>query len=243
VLLDAAVASARPRRRFEPTDLDLRDEGVAEIDTQVGYTGGTDPRVTAPDVEASLGLGNGVQLELDTTFGWDSQEGSTFRTVENTWATVKLQIADIVDPETKNFWAAGVQVGPKLPTMQYARSWGVEGLAILGRGQGPAHLFVQLGGLLDPYQAVPGTARVRPLAIEGGVDADIDLDDHDRWSFTAEIGASHFFSLSQSETHATAGFACNVLPTLELAVIAIGGYSQGGQLGVLFGATPRFAAF
>lgn len=236
-------AAARPRRRFEPTDLDLRDEGVLEVDTQIGYSGGADPRATAPDVEASLGLGNGVQLQLDTTLGWDRQQGNRLRAVENTWATVKLRIADVVDPVTQSYWAAGVQVGPKLPTMQDARGWGVEGLAIFGRGQGPVHLFVQVGVLLDPYLATPGIARVRPFAVEGGVDADIDLDDHDRWSFTAEIGASRFFAPRYGETHATAGLACNVTKQLELSAIAIGGYAQGGQLGFLLGATPKLALF
>ena len=236
-------ATARPRRRFEPTDLDLRDEGVVEIDTQVGYSGGADPRVTMPDLEVALGLAHGIQLQLDTTLGWDQQQKNRLRTVENTWATVKLRIADVVDPVTQDYWAVGTQVGPKLPTMQDARGLGVEGLVIVGRGQGPVHLFVQVGVLLDPYVATPGTARERPFALEGGVDADIDLDDHDRWSFTAEVGASRFFAPRYGETHATAGVACNVTKQLELSAIAIGGYAQGGQLGFLVGATPKLALF
>jgi len=57
VLAGGGPARARPRPHFEPTDLDLEDTGVLELDLQLGPVRGPDAwRVMLPDFELDLGL-------------------------------------------------------------------------------------------------------------------------------------------------------------------------------------------
>lgn len=140
-------------------------------------------------------------------------------------------------------WAGGIQAGPKLPTTSWSRGIGVEGLAIVGRSSGPAHLFAQVGVLLDPYDVSPGAPRLRPFALEGGFDLDLDLDSRDRWSIKVELGGARFFSHHTAEAHVTGGLAYRVVRWLEVSVIAIGGIGPGDRFGALLGAAPRFDLF
>ena len=53
----AALARATPRPRFEPTDLEWENTGVAELDLQFGPVRGQGPwRIVVPDFELDLGL-------------------------------------------------------------------------------------------------------------------------------------------------------------------------------------------
>lgn len=234
----------RLRRRFEPTDLELRGRGTVELDVQTGVIqGASSRRVVAPDVEATLGLSANAQLQIDTALGFDDDHGGGLHFFENTWTALKLGIFDDGGATTKSVWAGGIQAGPKLPTTSWSRGLGVEALAIVGRASGPAHVFAQAGMLLDPYDVSPGAPRLRPFAVEGGFDLDLDLDTRDAWSIKAELGGARYFSHHTAEVHLTGGIAYRMVPWLELSAIAIAGLGPGDRFGALLGAAPRFAVF
>jgi hypothetical protein len=239
----AQRTAARVRRRFEPTDLDLRGAGAAEIDLQGGpVAGATSSRVVAPDMEATLGLSPNAQFQLDGAMGFDDSHGPTFRFLENVWTSIKLGMFDRND-ETGVAWAGGVQAGPKLPTITSSHGIGLEALAIVGRSNERLRVFGQAGVMLDPFVSVPNAPDVRPFAAEGGFDLELDLDARGLWSLKSELGAAHFWSLGTTEVHLTAGLAYQFLPSLELSAIGVGGLGPGDRVGFLFGAAQRFSVF
>jgi hypothetical protein len=238
------AAAQRARRRFEPTDLDLRAPGTLEIDTQVGVIRGEDgTQAFIPDFEVSLGVTSQLELEIDGSYGLDPTASP--RSLDNTLVAMRLAIVDDRDtPTSTSAWAAGVQVGPRLPTALGASGLGLEALAIGGRTAGRLHLFVQGGTIVDPLQSVPGARSVRPVGIEAGVDLDLDLDDAGKWSLKAELGGVKFFSPDASQLHLTAGPALQVVPWLELSLVGVQGFLRGGDhYGALLGATTRFNVF
>jgi len=242
ILTLASTAEAqRVRRRFEPTDLRLTPQGVAEIDLQGGYLHGSpSDHVFAPDVEASLGISSRAELEIDTTYGFEDGKPMF---LDDTWTSLRVGIVDIrAEGAAEAAWAAGIQAGPKLPTAPSSRTLGAEWLVIAGRNVGRYHVFFQIGGLLDPKDLDAGGAR--PYGLEGGVDLDLDLDDVDRWSVKAELGGVRFFSPHADQIHATGGVAYKPIDWLELSLVAVGGILKSGdKYGLLFGASPSFKAF
>src|SRR5437868_15205334 len=64
------VALARATRPlFEPTDLELEDAGVTEIDLQMGAVRSPGPwRVVVPDFELDLGILPWLELDLDGAY-------------------------------------------------------------------------------------------------------------------------------------------------------------------------------
>ena len=245
VLTGRAAAAQRSRPRFEPTDLDLRESGDAEIDLQFGPMKGDDYlRGFAPDFDVSIGLTANAELELNGTFGV-GQHGAA-EVLDNTLLALRVGIVDAHDaPKSPNAWAAGVQVGTRLPTLPGARGIGVEALTIVGRTQGKVHLFLQSGLLVDCAQVDDGGTRgARPTAIEVGVDLDVDLDDRDVWSAKAQLGGARFFSPDDPQLHLVAGPAVKITPSVELSAIALLGFLKGSdRLGLLVGASTRFKTF
>ena len=72
------LAEARPTRpRFEPTDLELENPGVLDVDLQLGYIDATPTgRVVLPDVELDLGIARNFELDVDATYALDPTGGS-----------------------------------------------------------------------------------------------------------------------------------------------------------------------
>jgi hypothetical protein len=236
------AGAQRTRRRFEPTDLNLTAKGVAEIDVQGGYVvSEPENHVIAPDVEASLGIAQNAEIEIDTSYGLERGKPMF---LDQTWASLRLGVYDVPGKEDgEAAWAAGVQAGPKLPTGPDSRGLGFESIAIGGRNVGRVHLFLQAGMLLDPEDlTLPN--RTRPFGVEGGGDLDLDLDDVDRWSIHAELGGVRFFSPHPDQIHATAGAALRVVPSLEVSAVALVGLLPGSdRFGILLGVAPRFRLF
>ncbi len=239
------AAAQRPRRRFEPTDLRLQPAGVAEVDLQGGVVTGEDgQRAFVPDFEASLGISSHVELELDGTFGLDPLAKPMF--LDNTLLAVRIGIVDEPDaPGSTSSWSGGVQAGPRLPTLAQTHGLGLEALAIVGRTAGGMHLFAQFGSLIDPAEPVAGYRRpVHPFGIEGGFDLDLDLDQHDTWSLSAELGGIKYFSPHRDQIHVATGPAVRVSKWLELSLVGFVGLLSGGdRLGVFVGANTRFNVF
>ena len=245
LLIGTDAAAQRSRVRFEPDDLDLHLGGEAEIDLQVGAMKGDDyVRGFAPDFELSLGIATNAQLEIDGTFGIDGDGSSAF--LDNTLVAVRVGVVDVHDqPMSKDAWAAGVQVGTRLPTLPGSRGIGVEALTIVGRTQGRLHIFFASGVLVDCAQLDAfGAGTSRPTGIELGVDVDVDLDERDRWSMKAELSVARFFTPDDPQIHLVAGPAVKVTPSVELSAVALLGFLQGSdRLGVLVGASTRFKTF
>lgn len=242
-----AEAYAQHRRRFEPTDFDLAPTGGVEVDLQMGAVEGeSGARVVAPDVEASVSIASRAAIEVDTTYGIDESTHPNF--LDNTWLSLRLGVVDWRDdPDDEDrpeAWVLGVQAGPRIPTLPGVRAFGAEGLAIAGRNERRVHVFVQAGAISDsPATDVHGRLT-RPFGVEGGIDADVDLDGREVWSLKMELGGTRFFSPHQHELHTTAGFACQVTPWLEVSLIGIAGLlSQGDRYGVLAGVAPSFSLF
>lgn len=241
----ASSASAQHvRRRFEPTDLELKPSGVAEVDVQFGAVrGDTNTRIYAPDFECSLGISSSTELAIDGSFGIDGASSPSF--LDNTWVALRVGVFDVHDEnKPKASWAGGIQAGPHLPTSPGATGLGLEGLAIVGRTDGPFHLFAQAGVIVDSAEKNEFLRPIRPFGIEGGFDASLDLDDDGIWSLTAELGGTRFFSSHDHQLHTTGGVAWQVTPWLELSTIAIVGLlPEGDRFGLLFGASPSFRVF
>jgi hypothetical protein len=108
------------RRLFEPTDLEVEDPGDTELDFQVGILRGADRtwRISVPDFEFDLGLGHGMELDLDgAVIAQGPDQGRlAFDHLEqdNLWTSLKAGVISWVD-DGRGI-SLGMQVGPKWPT-------------------------------------------------------------------------------------------------------------------------------
>jgi hypothetical protein len=247
IVLGSSVAAraAQGRRRFEPTDLRLQPAGVAELDLQVGPVSGEDGRrLFAPDFETSIGIGSHIELEVDGTFGLDDYTTPIF--LDNTLVAVRVEVLDEPDgPDSNSAWSAGFQAGPRLPTLPDRTRIGFEELLIVGRNTGRMHVFFQAGTIVDPLEPVPGRAqKARPVGIEGGIAADLDLDEKGVWSLTGELGAIKYLSPQLDQCHVAGGPQLQVTPWLDVSIVGrVGVLTGGDRLGLFLGADARFKAF
>src|SRR5262245_39486069 len=239
-------AAGRPRPRFEPTDLELERPGVLDVDLQLGPVKGQAPwRLVTPDFELDLGVLDRVELDLDGAYAIEGvAPGTPGPTIfdhaapDNLWLSVKLGVADWHGATTDDAWAIGVQVGPKLPAANDAHGVGVEGLLLVARMKGPAHLVLNLGGLVDPAIG----ADPRPKGIEAGLDVDVDLVASGRWTAIGELGGIAYLSPDAHQLAATAGLQWSPSPALDVSVVALIGFLSGSDpYGVLVGVSPKVA--
>ncbi|HEX7408212.1 MAG TPA: hypothetical protein VF515_11270 [Candidatus Binatia bacterium] len=230
------------RRLFEPTDLEFEQPGVVELDTQFGPVRGEKAhRIAVPDVELDLGLTRNVEFDLDGQFAIGGPDSGAFRfdrvAPDNLWPAVKLGLADFAESGADVAWAAGLQVGPKLPLARGAHGVGIEGLLLLGCRYRQTAFILNLGGRRDPAaDDAPG-----PSAAEFGIDIDHPLDAAGHWALLGEIGAVAYVSPDPNQLTTSAGIAWRPSDDLELSVTGLYGWLAGGdQYGVLFGFSPKF---
>ncbi len=244
VAAQPGVAEARPQPRFEPTDLELEEPGVTEIDLQLGPVRGQGPwKLVTPDFEIDLGLLPRLELDLDGAWAFEGvtpgSPGSTLfdhTAPDNLWLSAKIGIADWRDPERDRAVAIGLQVGPKLPVANGASGLGLEVLALVGSVWSGSHLVINFGGLYDP--SVMGG---RPRGIEAGLDLELELVP-DRWSILGELGGVSYVSSDPNQLSGTAGLQFSPTKMLDLSVVFLVGFLSGSdQYGLLFGASPKFA--
>lgn len=243
VLLHASTASARPTRpRFEPTDLELEEPGTAEIDVQVGPslgTGQSGNRLILPDFELDVGLWPDVELDIDGAFSVDRFDQRT-RAVsgEALWLATKLGLFDSRDVAQRTAIAAGLQLGPRIPTIDN-RGIGYGVLGLLGVATGPAHLALNVGGMIDPGKQIT-SGQTKGLV--AGADLDLDLDARGAWSLVSELAVAHYVSADPDELTATVGASFSALPLLELSAITLVGFLPGqDRLALLLGVSPKIA--
>jgi hypothetical protein len=246
ISLLATRAWARPvRRLFEPTDLELEDPGVAEVDLQMGLIRGRHRyRLVIPDFEIDLGLTRQVELDVDGAVAVEDRAGQTFEfdhvTPDDLWLSAKLGL--LAAQLTQGHGAGdvvvgfGLQLGPKLPTAREAEGVGVEGLGLVGLRWRQTQAILNLGGLLDP-----GVGRAgRPAGLEGGIDLDQGLDAAGVWSFKGELGGVRFLSADADQLTGTAGFAFHPTDRLEISLIGLAGLTAGSdRYGVLLGISQK----
>jgi hypothetical protein len=236
----------RTRPLFEPTDLELEDTGVLELDTQFGMIRSRGPaRVVVPDFEIDLGLLPNLEIDLDGAYAIEGPPRGKFRldhaAPDSLWLAAKLGIFDARDESARTAFALGVQCGPKFPTAAGSHGLGTELLVLIGTSYARTHVVWNIGGFVDPDpDAQPG----RPVGIEFGADVDIDLDSAD--VFSLELGASavRFLSSDPHQLLSTAGVTWSPIPTLDLSLTALVGFLSGSdRYGLLLGVSPKFALF
>ncbi|HSD88925.1 MAG TPA: hypothetical protein VLB44_15460 [Kofleriaceae bacterium] len=243
VLCASAPAHARKHPSFEPTDLELETSGTTEIDLQLGAVKGPDAdRIVVPDFEIDVGILPRVELDLDGAYGVEGVPTGTPRFLDhsapdNLWLSAKLGLWDHRDDDDGDAWAAGIQVGPKLPIASNTHGLGVEALALVGHMMGRAHLVGELGGLVDPRVGTTG----RPYGVEGGLDLELELR-KDTWSLLGELGGIYYGSADANQLTTAVGIQFSPSAKLDLSLVALVGFLDGSDpYGVLLGISPKFS--
>jgi len=236
--------AAAARRIFEPTDLELEESGTVELDLQFGLIRGPSPyRVSVPDFELDIGLTKNLELDIDGAFALEGPDTGGLSphhwNRDNLWVGAKMGLLDFLDDETKQSFALGIQVGPKLPIARGSHGLGFELLLLGGFHQGRTTIVLNAGFVADPLPDDVGTPR--PQGIEGGIDVAVDLPGNGKWSATGELGGMRFFSNDPHQLVATAGIAYNATPWLSLSLVGLAGFLDGNdRYGILLGASPKY---
>jgi hypothetical protein len=246
-LFSSAPARARAvRPLFEPTDLELEDAGVVDIDLQIGAVRSRGPwRAVLPDFELDLGILPNLELDVDGAYAIEGPSTGPFSfdhaKPDSLWPSVKLGLFDQHDKVARRAWALGVQVGPKIPVATASHGVGAESLLLIGRFVNRMHTVLNVGGFVDPS---PDATSGRPVGIELGLDLDLDLDDINRFSLTGELSSVTFLSSDPNQLLATAGFTWTVVPALDLSIVGLWGFLAGSdRYGALLGVSPKFHLF
>jgi hypothetical protein len=231
--------AAAQRRHFEPDDLELENPGTLDIDLQVGPLRGDSDgknRIFLPDFELGLGLLPNVQLEVDGTFSLDEFDGvHRHITGDPLWIATKLGIFDQLD-EHGNAWAVGLELGPRVPTLDTA-GVGYGAVGLFGFSHHGFHLVLNAGGLLDPGATLHAE---HPRSLVAGLDLNADLDAKGTWSIQSELGGVYYFSPDPHELSFTVGATYAVTPKLDVSATALVGFLPGtDHAGILLGASPQ----
>jgi hypothetical protein len=240
-----AAARRGVRPLFEPTDLELEETGVVEIDLQVGGIRSQGPwRVVVPDFEVDVGLLRNLELDVDGAYAIEGPPAGPFAfdhaAPDSLWVSAKVGFLDWAS-ETGSAWAVGAQAGPKLPVAAGSHGVGGEGLVLVGHARGHTHLVLNVGAFVDP---APDATSGHPVGFEAGLDIDQDIDDAGHWSFKGELGGVRFVTAEPHQLLATAGVAWSPRDDLELSVIGLWGFLAGNdRYGVLLGFSPKLRLF
>ena len=230
------------RRLFEPTDMEIEDAGVMDVDMQFGPVRGEDAwRVSVPDFEIDLGLGHGLELDLDGELAVGGPDDGDFVfdrfAPDNLWPAIKMGVLDFDDPDHDQGWAFGFQIGPKIPLAQGAQGTGFEGLLLLGWHLHKTTIVLNAGGLRDPST----NGDPHPSGFETGLDLDRPLDAAGHWSLDGSIGAVTYLTPDRDQLTTSAGITWSPSDMLDLSVSALYGWLDGGdRYGVLLGVSPKF---
>jgi hypothetical protein len=247
VLCAGRAALARGTRPlFEPTDLELEDTGVVELDVQVGAVRSQGPwRAVVPDFELDLGLLPWLELDLDGAYAIEGPSVGPFSfdhaAPDSLWPSAKVGFYDAHDRGTGRALAVGMQVGPKLPVASGAHGLGVESLLLIGGAIRQFHVVLNAGGFVEP---APDASSARPKGIEVGLDLQEGLDAAQHFSLTGELSAVRFVSSDPNQLLATAGVTWSALDSLDLSMTGLWGFLSGNdRYGVLLGVSPKVHLF
>ena len=245
IALPAGV-SARPRPRFEPTDLEWEETGVAEVDLEFGAIRSPGPwRFVIPDFELDFGIHHNVELDLDGAYAIEGPDSGAFAfdhaVPDSLWPSLKIGIWDDHDYETHHAQAIGIQIGPKLPVAHLSHGIGAEGLLMVGGSLQGVNAVLNLGGFIEPAQ---DGVTYRQIGVETGVDLQVQLDAQNRFQWTGELATAYFISPDPNQLHATTGITWSASPNLDLSVVGVFGFLAGDdRYGILFGIEPKLRMF
>jgi hypothetical protein len=234
------------RPLFEPTDLEMEETGVVEVDLQFGGIRSQGPwRIVVPDFEVDVGLLPWLEFDLDGAYAVEGPATGPFRldhaAPDSLWPSLKLGLLDVHDDDSDQAWALGAQIGPKIPTAPAAHGLGVEGLLLVGTSLGRLHAVLNLGAFADP---APDTTSGRPVGVESGLDLEIELGKSKRYSLIGEISGVRFLTHDPDQLLATAGLKWAALPSLDLSLTGLWGFLDGSdRYGLLLGVSPKFHLF
>jgi hypothetical protein len=241
VLWETPGRGAPLRPYFEPTDLELEEPGVVDLDLQSGFTYGRRAlgnRWVLVDVEVDVGLAPNVELDVDAAFADEALgDGTRQWRGDALWPSMKLGFADL--RAGAHAVALGAQLGPRFATINGGAGAGYAALALAGWSWRALHLVLNGGFLVEPG-ATPTSGR--PSGVLIGADLVVDLDA--RWALTAEIGGAALPWGGPGEAHHTLGLLWSPTPRLAFSVVFLEGiFPNGDRAGVLFGVSPKLAAF
>jgi hypothetical protein len=246
-MLVAWPTQARSMRPiFEPTDLEMEETGVVEMDLQVGGIRSRGPwRVVLPDFELDVGLLPYLELDLDGAYAIEGPTTGHFSldhaAPDSLWPSLKVGFLDTRDTIAGKAWAAGAQAGPKIPTAPGAHGVGFEGLVLIGGMLGRLHAVLNLGAFVDP---APDAISGRPVGIEAGLDIEWGLGRSDALAFVGGLSGVLFVSDDPAQLLATAGLKWAALSSLDLSLVGLWGFLDGSdRYGVLVGISPKVHLF
>ena len=250
-MLAAAIAvpagvCARPRPRFEPTDLEWEETGVFEADVEFGAVRSPGPwRAVIADFELDFGVLPNVEVGVDGAYAIEGPTLGGFSldhgVVYPLWLSAKIGLYDDHDDLTGRARAVGIQIGPKLPIAAGSRGLGGEALLIFGGSRRGLTVAVNLGAFIEP---APDVVTPRQTGAEGGIDLELQLDSRDRFQLTGELAGATFISNDPTQLHATAGLTWSATQTLDVSVVGIVGFLPGDDhYGILFGVEPKLRVF
>ena len=240
ILLTTAPAFARPlRARFEPTDLELEKPGVLDVDLQVGYLYGAQSRLMLPDFEVDLGITRLFEIDLDGAYAIDPRTAGGDSVPDNLWLAAKLGLFSL---HWEHFmFSGGVQLGPRFPVAHGAVGVGFNGLALIGLAFNRTHLVINLGAYYDPAQPTMDPSKTaRPIGVQLGLAADVDITRDGRFGFHGEIGATVGVAVDPSQIVLAAGLVFSPNENLDLSILALVGLLPGAdRAGGMAGVSPK----
>jgi len=237
VLATTSAAQGAPRRRhFEPDDLELEQPGILDFDLQVGPVLGSSAsgnHVLMPDFEIGLGLTRNVELDVSGTFTLDRENGQRHVTGDALWIAAKLGLLDTLDAQG-NAWAFGIELGPRLPTLD-AAGIGYGALGLLGFTYHGLALVLNAGSFIDPGTSL---SAEHPSALVFGADLNAQLDQ--KWSVQSELGLAHYLSSDPDELSFTLGATYALNRRLDVSLTALSGFLPNtDHAGLLLGVSPQ----
>jgi hypothetical protein len=244
LLTSAGRASGQAKRHhFEPDDLELEHEGTLDLDLQAGPLRGDSSgknRVFLPDFELGLGLLPNVQLEIDGTFSLDEFDArARHYTSDPLWTAMKLGLFDEHDSRGRAF-AIGIELGPRLPLLD-STGIGYGAVALFGLSNRRLKVVLNAGGLIDPGATLHAP---HPTCAVLGLDFNLELDRHHRWSAQSELSASYYLSSDPDELALTLGATHAVSPKLDVSATALIGFlERSDRAGLLLGISPQLDLF
>jgi hypothetical protein len=242
----ARLVAAKPRPRFEPTDLEMEDTGVFEIDLEFGVVKSQGPtRLVIPDFELDLGLLPNLELDIDGAYAIEGPQTGPFSpdhaAPDNLWVGAKIGLYDDHDEDSHAGRALGIQIGPKLPVARGAHGIGVESLLLIGGSTRRVTAVFNIGGFVDPS---PDATSPRPVAVEWGIDLELRLDKREHYQLTGELAGVKFKSTYPDQLGVTAGFNWSPIESLDISLVGLLGFLEGNdRYGLLIGVSPKFHLF
>lgn len=236
---NGSAFAASHHRHFEPDDLELEEPGTLDVDLQAGPVWGTSAsgnHLLLPDFEIGLGLTDDVELDVSGTFALDRENGQRHVTGDPLWIAAKLGVFDARDSHG-NVWAVGLELGPRLPTID-AAGVGYGALGLLGFTHRGLALVLNAGTLIDPGASL---SEEHPTSLLLGLDLNAELDRKGAWSAQSELGFVHYLSSDPDELAFTLGATYAVNPRLDVSVMALTGFlAHSDHAGLLLGVSPQF---